>query len=98
MNRNPSTVLYFLYSHDFVDIFSLIWPKCAYNTDKRSRDQLTFFYFFLKLTLGKPVSSHSFIISVKATARAEIYSGLKADMIEFKSKALEENSNLYISK
>ena len=41
-------------------------------------------------TFGRPVSSHSFIISVNITALLEIYSGLKADMTEFRRRALQE--------
>ena len=40
-------------------------------------------------TLGNPVSSHSLIMSVNWTALTATNSGLKAEMMEFRSKALQ---------
>lgn len=42
------------------------------------------------LTLGKPDSSHSLIMAIKSIDLAAMNSARKADMTEFKSKALEE--------
>lgn len=40
-------------------------------------------------TFGNPVSSHSLIMSVNCTALTATNSGLNAEMMEFRSKALK---------